>query len=145
MPLHTGHMYLLETAQSQCEKLTILLCSQPDDPIGGDVRLEWLKKKFPQANVVHHPDPLPRDQSDPHFWDLWRNSIRKYCPEKFDVVFSSESYGPRLAQELGSIHVAVDPSREKFPVSGTDIRSNPIKFWEFIPDIVRPYFENLQN
>ena len=44
MPLHSGHIFLLETAKKQCNKLTILLCAQPDDPIPGAIRLKWLKK-----------------------------------------------------------------------------------------------------
>ena len=135
---------MLNVAQDQCKQLAILLCSQPDDPIPGAVRLEWLQKTFPQAHIVHHPEPLPRDQSNPHFWDLWRESIEKHCPgETYDAVFSSESYGQRLAKELGSIHISVDPSRDAFPVSGTDIRNDPLKYWEFIPDIVRPYYKKL--
>ncbi|HTJ51693.1 MAG TPA: AAA family ATPase, partial [Cyclobacteriaceae bacterium] len=31
-------------------------------------------------------------------------------------------------------------SRSNVPVSGTLIRENPFKYWNFIPDIVRPYF-----
>lgn len=140
MPLHVGHMYLLDTAQASCEQLTILLCSQPDDPIPGSIRLSWLKEAYPHANVVHHPDPLPRDQSRSEFWDIWRDSIRKYCPDAFDAVFSSESYGERLANEIGSIHVSVDPERKKYPISGTEIRQNPKENWEFIPNHVKTYY-----
>jgi HTH-type transcriptional repressor of NAD biosynthesis genes len=144
MPLHAGHIYLLNTAQSHCEELTILLCSLPSDPIKGEVRLGWLKAQFPEAHVVHHPKPLPRDQSNPQFWELWRSSIREYCPEEdFDVVFSSEPYGKRLARELNSPHhVEVDVPRQRFPVSGTDIRRDPTAYWEFIPESVRPYYQH---
>lgn len=147
MPLHTGHIFLLETAQASCKKLTILLCSQPDDPIPGAVRLEWLKKQFPRANIVHHPKLLPRDQSNPHFWKLWGRSIRRYCPEEtFDVVFSSEKYGPRLAQELkAKYHIEVDLPRKAFPVSGTDVRNNPKGYQKFIPKIVKPYYKKNLN
>lgn len=146
MPLHTGHIFLLETAQSSCEKLTILLCSQPDDPILGTIRLEWLKKQFPRADVVHCPEPLPRDQNNPMFWELWRKSIQEYCPgQTFDVIFSSEKYGPRLAKELNSRHIEVDQVRVNFPVSGTDIRNNPKAYREFIPEIVKPYYKQYLN
>lgn len=142
MPLHAGHIFLLNTAQEQSEKLTILLCSQPDDPIPGELRLGWLEKQFPDADVVHHPEPLPRDQTRPDFWELWKKSILEHCPgQTFDAVFSSEGYGPRLAEELGSTHISVDQPRTAYPVSGTDIRNDPLKFWEFIPEIVRPYYE----
>lgn len=141
MPLHTGHIYLVETALPQCEKLTILVTAMASDPIPPDLRVEWVKKQFPEANVVHDPDELPRDQSGVGFWDMWRDSIRTYCPDDYDAVFSSEKYGDRLAQELGAIHVAVDPARTTVPISATDIRNDPKKHWEYIPEIVRPYYE----
>ena len=144
MPLHKGHIYLLETAMDECEDLTILVCTQSYDPIPGDLRYEWVKQMFPQAHVVHHPEPLPRDRSLPNFWELWEASIRKYCPgETYDVVFSSEAYGDRLAQELGTIHRPVDLEHKTVPVSGTDIRENPKKYWDFIPEVVQDYYESL--
>jgi HTH-type transcriptional repressor of NAD biosynthesis genes len=142
MPLHAGHIFLIETAQASSERLTILLCSQPDDPIPGILRFEWLEKQFPYANVVHHPKPLPRDQANPLFWDLWRRSIQEHCPgQSFDAVFSSEAYGPRLAEALKARHVEVDLPRAAFPVSGTDIRTDPKAFQQYIPEIVRPYYQ----
>ena len=141
MPLHKGHIFLLETAQSACQNLTILLCSQPDDPIPGYTRFEWLNKQFPKADVVHDPEPLPRDQGNLMFWDLWMESIQKYCPlQTFDAVFSSEKYGTRLAKELNCEHIEVDLDRITFPVSGTDIRNNPKAYQDYIPDVVRPYY-----
>jgi hypothetical protein len=92
---------------------------------------------------VHHPEPLPRDQTNVKFWDLWRESILAHLPgETFDAVFSSEEYGPRLAQELGARSIQVDPSRTTFPVSATDIRTDPVKFEKFIPEIVKPYYNH---
>lgn len=45
-----------------------------------------------------------------------------------------------LACGLGARHVAVDVSRSAVPVSGTAIREEPLKHWDFIPEPVRPYF-----
>ena len=142
MPLHAGHIHLLKTAKDASKKLTILLYSQSSDPIPGAARLEWIKETFPKAQVLHHQKPLPRDEAATLFWDIWRDSILSYCSgETFDAIFSSEDYGERLARELGATHVLVDQKRIKFPVSGTDIRNDPKKFWEFIPEIVRPYYQ----
>src|SRR5882757_5149220 len=127
MPLHAGIVYLMETARAKSETLTVLLCSRPDDPIPGDIRFEWLVERFPEVDMVHHPEPLPRDQNDPHFWDLWCRAILEYCPgRQFDAVFSSEAYGSRLAHELQSVPVQVDLDRLAYPVSGTDIRRDPV-------------------
>lgn len=142
MPLHTGHIYLLETAQSQCEKLTILVCTQPGDPIAGSIRYDWIRKQFPKADAVHHHVLLPRDQTQSAFWNIWKESIEKHCQgRKFEVVFSSESYGQRLADDWNVEHVEVDSKRIKYPISGTAIRNNPSAYKEFIPEIVKPYYK----
>jgi NadR type nicotinamide-nucleotide adenylyltransferase len=36
--------------------------------------------------------------------------------------------------------IPVNERRDMVPISATDIRKNPLKFWKYIPYIVRPYF-----
>jgi HTH-type transcriptional repressor of NAD biosynthesis genes len=55
-------------------------------------------------------------------------------------VFSSEVYGEPFAESLGAAHVSFDMERKQFPVSGSLIRQSPFRYWEYIPDVVRPYF-----
>ena len=43
MPPHAGHVSLIEAARRLVDELTILVCSLPDDPIPGQVRLEWMR------------------------------------------------------------------------------------------------------
>jgi HTH-type transcriptional repressor of NAD biosynthesis genes len=141
MPLHAGHIFLLETAQARCQKLTVLIFMQPDDPIPGDIRLGWITEKFPDADVICNADILPRDQSGSKFWDIWMKSIEEHCQDrKFEAVFSSETYGQRLARDLGAEHVEVDPNRIKHPVSGSSIRDDPEAHMNFVPESVRSYY-----
>ena len=71
---------------------------------------------------------------------MWIKTIRDNVKEEIDSVFSSENYGYELAERLSAEHFMVDLDRQKFPVSGTKIRSNPYQHWDFIPQIVKPYF-----
>jgi NadR type nicotinamide-nucleotide adenylyltransferase len=91
---------------------------------------------------VHHlTDENPQEPEDhPDFWNIWVRSIRKFCPTGPDLVFSSEPYGDELARRLGAAHYAVDIARKTFPVSGTMIRNAPFRYWDYIPEKVRPYF-----
>jgi HTH-type transcriptional regulator, transcriptional repressor of NAD biosynthesis genes len=140
MPLHTGHVFLLETAMEQCHRLTILVFSQPDESIPGELRVGWVSEQFPKAEVLHHFKPLPRDESGSGYWGVWKKSIAEHCGDReFDAVFS---YGKRLADDLKAEHVEVDRLRKIYPVSGTDVRNNPRDFKEFIPEVVRPYFSD---
>ena len=141
LPPHRGHQFLLETALAQCERLTVLLCSLAREPIPGTLRYAWLCEMYPQANVVHVTDENPSyPHEHPDFWQIWTNTIRRHTDAPPDAVFTSEDYGAELAHRLGAQHVLVDIDRRNFPVSGTQLRANPLAYWEFIPLAVRPYF-----
>ncbi|MCU0860161.1 MAG: AAA family ATPase, partial [Thermoplasmata archaeon] len=75
----------------------------------------------------------------PDFWDIWRRAILKYAP-KPDAIFSSEDYGYKLAEALGCVHVCVDPRRERYHISGEKVRTDPYKWWDFIPPPVKAYY-----
>ncbi|HEU0050467.1 MAG TPA: AAA family ATPase [Patescibacteria group bacterium] len=142
MPLHEGHLHLLRFARSSCEKLTILVCSLPTEPIPGDVRFAWVKEAMPDAEVIHHDDIIPQEPSEhPNFWQIWHDSIRAHCPHaKFDALFGSEDYGWKMAEVMGIEYVPVNRLRTLVPISGTEVRRDPMKAWSFIPSVARPYF-----
>jgi len=142
MPPHAGHVYLCDFARAYVGELTILVCSMPDDPIPGALRFAWMRELFPSARVMHCDEILPQlPEDDPeNFWPIWRDVIRRYHAEPIDVVFASEPYGQRLAEETGSRFVPVDEARTAFPVSASAIRNDPYSNWRFVPGPVRPYY-----
>jgi len=141
MPPHQGHVFLCDFARAYCRKLTILVCSQPDDPIPGYLRHRWMQELYPDCNVVACQDALPQEPAnDSNFWTIWREVIARYAPENPDVVFASETYGMKLAAEIGARFVPVDISRTARPISATDIRRNPMQHWDALPPVVRPYY-----
>ena len=142
LPLHKGHVYLLNTARYNSDSLTIVVCSLSSEPIDGDLRYKWVKQAFPDCNVVHlKDDTIPQEPSEhPDFWNIWKKKLKEFHPEPLDYVFTSEEYGDRLAQELECKHWLVDLDRKTFPVSGTKVRTWAMKHWEFIPEHVKGYF-----
>lgn len=140
-PFHKGHEYLIRESRKQAEKLTVLVCSLSSETIEGSLRHKWLSEIFPDVNVIHVTDENPQyPHEHPDFWEIWVQTITKRIPEIPDIIFSSEEYGYELAKRLGSTHVPIDIDRNKFPVSGTKIRNNPHRYWDYIPMNVRPYF-----
>lgn len=142
MPLHNGHAYLLDFAQHAVNRLTILVCSLPTEPIPGEIRYKWVKEMFPNANVIHHNSIIPQEPSEhPDFWNIWKKSIAKFCPgEEFDCLFGSEDYGWKMAETMGIHYIPVNRSRSLIPISGTAMRNNPIKHWKYLPKVVQNYF-----
>ena len=151
MPPTNGHLYFIEFARSSCRKLTIMVCSLPNDPIPGEIRYQWLKELFPTCNVVHHSSVIqqepktspddPTGANDLAFFEIWRNSIASHCPgEKFSALFASEEYGFRMADIMGIKFIPVDIRRELVPISGTEMRKDPMLHWDCLHPVNRPYF-----
>ena len=141
LPPHRGHLYLCEFARARCERLHVVVGTLEREPIPGALRFSWMQDALPGAHVHHLTDENPQEPHEhPEFWRIWRESLLRVLPESVDYVFASEPYGERLAQELGARFVPVDLDRIAVPISGTQVREDPMKHWAYLPRVVRPYF-----
>jgi HTH-type transcriptional repressor of NAD biosynthesis genes len=140
LPYHAGHAHLIRSARAGVDALTVLVCSIAREPIPGGHRYQWVRAAHPDCRVVHVSEEVPQAPADdPAFWPIWTDLIRRYDGD-VDVVFTSEDYGNDLAARLGARHVCVDGARRTVPVSGTAIRDDPMGHWQYISEVVRPYF-----
>jgi HTH-type transcriptional regulator, transcriptional repressor of NAD biosynthesis genes len=141
MPPHNGHLLLCQTAAALVDELTILVCWLPDDPIAGQQRLAWMSEMFPNCRVVGHDKIVPQaPEESQDFWMIWRDIVLASCPDGLDYVFASESYGRQLADVVGAHFWPVDLGRQLVPISGTEVRNDPLRNWRHIPAPVRPAF-----
>jgi len=140
LPYHAGHARLIRTARSQVDRLTVLVCSIAREPIPGATRFAWVAESHPDCRVVHVAEEVPQTPDEhPAFWAIWTDLVRRHAGA-IDVVFTSEDYGDELARRLGARHVCLDRARTAYPVSGTAIRHDPLRYWDFIPPVVRPSY-----
>ena len=137
LPPHNGHHYLIETALSQCERLTVIVCWKADDFIDGEARAAWLREAHPLANVIVIEDKPEWDDDDSQ---LWANLTIGWLGEKPDAAFTSEEYGARWSHFMGCAHVCVDMAREKIPMRATWIRQNPRAHLDWVSPQVRAHF-----
>jgi HTH-type transcriptional regulator, transcriptional repressor of NAD biosynthesis genes len=143
MPVHTGHLALIDFAVQRCDRLTVSVSYTPDDPIQPDLRLGWLRTLLadrPTIDIVaeaddFHDPALPIYEATRH----WAAFIRRRFPT-VTAFFCSEDYGDPLSHHLGLLCIYFDKARKIVPVSATQIRAQPARYWDFIPEIVRPYF-----
>ncbi|MGL4757832.1 MAG: AAA family ATPase [Patescibacteria group bacterium] len=131
-PPHLGHKFLIDTAQSGCDKLTVLVCDNPALKIGIDKRINWLKRIHPELEILAIPDILKDDDSK-----AWAEHTVQFLGYTPDVVFSSEDYGKTYAQYLKCKHILVDKKRINVPISGTAVREDVFQNWRLIHPIVR--------
>jgi HTH-type transcriptional repressor of NAD biosynthesis genes len=143
LPPHRGHQFLIDFARQYAEHLTVLVCTLKREPIPGELRYQWVRRMFPlpNVNIVHISENLPQTPEEhPHFWAIWRRVIQQACPDGVDFFFASEDYGHKLAEVIGARYVEVDKPRQLVPISGTAVRAQPLRHWEMLPEVVRPYF-----
>ena len=145
MPPHAEHLYACTFGAAQVDLMTVLVCSTDAEPIPGSLRFQWMTEALAGTGirVLHMHRDIPQEPRDhPDFWPIWQAVIREFHPEPIDWVFGSKTYVTPLAEWLGAQPCIVDLDRRKYPVSGTAIREDPAAHWEFIPDPVRPYFQD---
>lgn len=150
-PLHRGHQYLLDRAQSECERLVVISYTKPEFPGCEPARRErWLADLYPDAERLVLDDArlagqcaalglattrLPHnDAPDDEHRGFVAWLLREVLRAEVDAVFTSESYGEGFAQALrraqaahggaGVVHVSVDAGRVAVPVSGTAVRAD---------------------
>jgi HTH-type transcriptional repressor of NAD biosynthesis genes len=142
-PPHMGHIHLIETAMEHCDIVNVMICSLKAETIPGVFRYQSLLRYFakhPRVKIIHITDENPQTPEEhPLFWGIWRKTVYDNV-NKLDVVFTSEDYGEPFAEILGIEHFLVDKERVTIPISGTEVRANPLQNWEFIPNVVRNYF-----
>jgi len=160
-PLHLGHEYLIEVAKSQCVRLLVLSYSQPELPrCRAHIRSDWLRRRFPDVHVVVLDDALLADRChqigvpvrtlpennapDDVHRDFVAWFLREHLALSVDAVFTSESYGDGFARSLSRhqqacnsnvanvTHICVDLYRQRYPVSGTAIRTNPSAWRQWV-------------
>lgn len=140
-PPHRGHVHLIESARKKVDRLIVIIGSLKKEIIPGEIRFQWMKETFPGLEIYHLTDENPQyPEEHPDFWNIWKTSIRKFIPDKIDFVFTSEEYGNPLAYHLNAEHICIDLERKEFPISGTLLRNNPMKYWDYLVDAAKPYF-----
>lgn len=157
-PVHTGHINMIYEAFSKVDYLHIIVGTDTErdkklfqnskmkiQPTCED-RLKWLFQifKYQKTQIfIHHlvEDGTP---SYPQGWGDWSNRVKDLFISKNikpDVIFTSEIQDVEQYNKYLNLPVElVDPARNIVNISATKIRSNPFKYWQFIPKEVRPFF-----
>ena len=140
MPMHKGHLYCIDTAAGQCDRVVVIMFINGDDELrilkekaGSDYTL-LANYRASQAkrvcdlydNVEFHVIDtydlkLPDGSED---WDAETPLVRRYVPH-MDYVYSSEpKYGEYFARAYPeATHIVVDAERKTYPISSTMIRA----------------------
>jgi HTH-type transcriptional repressor of NAD biosynthesis genes len=144
LPLHLGHVYLINTALSLADYVDIFLVHQPGQKPMVQERYNMIASTVSLRAHIIPVEDICTDDDDPESSRVWATYTRDIYTEKQlkmpDVIVSSEDYGVRWAEALGIDHVMVDRSRTAYPISGTAVRKDPYANWHFLPPVVKAYY-----
>jgi NadR type nicotinamide-nucleotide adenylyltransferase len=132
-PPHRGHRFLIDEARKQVDHLIVLLAHHPSHRVPGPLRCQWLQEIHPDCDVRWVLDTMPDDSQ------TWADFTMRYLGRAPDVVFTSEDYGPIYASLMGSRHVMMDRDRCHVPISGTQIRKEPLAHLDMVESCVRAW------
>jgi len=148
MPLHKGHELMIEMAAHELDQLVVIVSADDHFVMSSPDHFRTIAKKYANHDNItflHHGDRYGPARAydengtalDEDFWDYWVSVFKKYAPNA-DYVVSSDMYGQEMAKRLGIEWFPVDPNRELFDISGTQIRENPLENWKYISKEMRP-------
>lgn len=142
-PLHLGHINDIVIASNMCSKLYVVL-SVTDNPCEIDYRYRymWLKNVTKDMDNVEvftiFDNSTKKDNSD---WKKGCEDVKKYIKNKIDVVFAGDDYkGKGIWENLYQDSFIYYMDRSDINISSTEIRNNPYKYFEYIPNCVKEYY-----
>lgn len=145
-PLHIGHIDMIIRAASQCEKLYVVLSySRERDNVAMEYRYRWIKNSFRHLDnieiILLEDNATTKEEYDTdNYWKKGRDYILEQIGSNIDVVYCGSDYiGSNRYESLYNCKV-IYVDRDIIPVSSTKIRSNPFKYWDYIPNICKPYY-----
>lgn len=156
-PLHIGHIYFIQRSYGKVDKLHIIMgydnyrdnllfknSSMSTQPSIKD-RLRWLLQTFKyQKDIFIHSFNEKNIEPYPIGWKKWSKKIKIFMSInkiKPNVIFTNEKQDIKHYNNYLSLKsILIDSKRSFINISGTQIRQNPFKYWQYIPKEVKPFF-----
>lgn len=143
MPVHTGHIQLIEYALKQCDMLIVWVCVSNRESIPGNLRVEWIREIFRDCDRIeillyrYDESLIPNtSETSEYVSRVWSELIIQNLPP-VDVIITCEKYGDLVADFLDIEHKFFKADKL---ISASAIRNNPYKHWEYIPQNVKPFY-----
>jgi NadR type nicotinamide-nucleotide adenylyltransferase len=137
-PLHRGHQHVIETALAEMDRVIVLIYDAPEvTPVPLPVRAAWIRKLYPQVEVLEAWDGPVEIGSDPALTARHDAYLkRRLAGRMITHFYSSEFYGEHVSRALGAVDRQVDSERLLQPISATMVRSDPYRYRQFLDPLV---------
>ncbi len=143
-PLHLGHVRCIIEAANQCEELIVVISEGVNrDEIDIRVRYRWiyqLTKHIGNVRIFVLQDYAETKQDyTEECWMKDAEKVKEFAGRKIDVVFCGSDY------DINSFWAKCYPDSvniffQRDGISSTKIRESVMAHWEWLPNIVKPYY-----
>ena len=160
-PLHQGHMDVIMRAKKENDICYVIVCGYDNEPRGWEINLNLDERYIIISDFFRDDEQirvrkindtvlgLDESMSD-HNWEVWTNEVKRLITEDLgsDYAFHEDKkYTFYVAESFYKISIKkncywVDDIvliNKVNPVSGTQIRKNPVKYWNKITRPFKPY------
>ncbi len=143
-PLHMGHVAMILQNAAKCKEFFIVLSSGISrGEIDYKIRYRWLyqiTKHLDNVKIIIIEDNAnSKAEYNDNDWRTGADFVKNTIGKHIDVVFIGNDYDNNSAWHkcyADSEIVIV----ERSDISSSKIRENIYKYWDVLPDIVKPYY-----
>jgi len=160
-PLHQGHMDVIMKAKKENDICYVIVCGYDDEPRGWEINLN-LDERYNLISDFFRDDEqirvrkindtvlgLDESMSD-HNWEIWTNEVKRLIIEdlgseyafhddkKYTFYVAESFYKTSIKKNCYWVDDIILINKVN-PVSGTQIRKNPVKYWNKITRPFKPY------
>lgn len=143
-PLHLGHVHCMIQGANLCEAFYIILSSGSNrHEIDLRMRYRWiytLTKHIGNVTIlVLEDNASSKEAYSQEYWEADAKSVKARIGKPIDVVFCGSDY------DENSFWHRCYPESEIYTflrneISSTDIRQAPYQHWDWLPQVVKPYY-----
>ena len=153
MPLHRGHMKMIEHAAEIARLVDVVVLGWKGEPISMIQRYNWVSDTYVDVSYIHpillgyDPNELnSSSESDLQSSIEWAEYLKTnlYGFDKYDVIVGSEKYVQYMGEYLGIDYDIFDEERKTVSISATAIKSDIINNWDYLaPAVKRTYAKHI--
>lgn len=146
-PLHQGHLNVIYRAASECRELYLVLSHSPNrDSVCYRTRAKWLHlaiRHLDNVRILLLEDGCKskEEYNTSEHWAAGARQVQEQVGKRIDVVYCGSDHA--AANEYALVYPDSEikfVDRAEIPVSSTEIRKSPSRFWDFLPEFVRPQY-----
>lgn len=147
MPLHKGHISLINFAASQAYEVVVYATANKNECIPLKQRVYWLRETiFNRDEHVHIRGLMYDDtelnsssQSDKNSSIEWAHFLKSNVEDfnEIDVIIGSEQYVKYMAEYIGIDYIIYDEKRTNINISATSIKDDIFTYWDYLPPAVK--------